>query len=77
LHGLSFASKKMVIFALCDDFHHVVFGYGPVESMPECLAYDEAPWHMRSTYSIVNILKQLDALFSGDAPHHAVGALSI
>jgi hypothetical protein len=41
-----FASQKLAVFALGDNFYHVVRCHGPIETMPEGLAYDRAPWWM-------------------------------
>jgi hypothetical protein len=35
--------EELAISSFGDDFNCVILGYGLVESMPECLAYDRAP----------------------------------
>jgi hypothetical protein len=70
--------EELTIFTLGDDFHHVILNRGPVETMPESLAYDRSLWWVWSTDTAVNFLKQLNAFFSRDTPHHhAIGASSI
>jgi hypothetical protein len=34
--------KKLAVFALGDDVHHIILSCRPVETMSECLAYDRA-----------------------------------
>jgi hypothetical protein len=35
--------EKLAVFALGDDFHHVILCCRPVETMPESLAYNRVP----------------------------------
>jgi hypothetical protein len=35
--------KKLVVFTLGEDFHHVIIGCRLVESMSECFSNDRAP----------------------------------
>jgi hypothetical protein len=70
--------EELAIFALRDVFHYIILGCWLAESVHECFANDRAPSRVRSTYTTMNVLKQLYAFFSRGAPHHhAIGALSI
>jgi hypothetical protein len=35
--------KELVVIALGDDLHRVILSCRPIETMPECLAYDRTP----------------------------------
>jgi hypothetical protein len=35
--------EELTVIALGDDLHRVSHSYRPLETMPECLAYDRTP----------------------------------